>query len=238
LRTALDAAGLATLAYLGAFALDGVVLTATWAGAAFALALACSRVGYAPGRFGAAAFVGLALVHVLIYEAPPDSLVYGVDDAVAAFVAIAVVAMAAIGCSQLRVSADPRWKLSFEVLGGALLIYLGSVAIVNAFQPDAAFDTGLDLEIRQQGQAILSAFWSVAGLAALVYGLIRNSRALRLSGFTLLALAVTKVFLYDLATLESLWRVLSFVALGLLLLAGALAYQRMQPSEASDLARR
>jgi uncharacterized membrane protein len=72
----------------------------------------------------------------------------------------------------------------------------------------------------------------------LVYGLMRNSRVLRLSGFTLLGLAVSKVFLYDLSTLESLWRVLSFVALGLLLLAGALAYQRMQPPEASDLRHR
>jgi hypothetical protein len=62
--------------------------------------------------------------------------------------------------------------------------------------------------------------------------------ALRLGGFALLSLAVTKVFLYDLSTLESLWRVLSFVAPGLLLLAGALAYRRMQPPGSSDLSHR
>jgi len=229
LKNALDGAGLAALAYLAAFALDGVALTAAWAGAALVLAVVGRGVRYVPAPFGAAALIALALGHVLAFEAPLESLVYGVDEAAAAFFGIAVVALAAIGCSRLCTGADARLKLSLGVLGGALLIYLGSVAIIDAFQPDTAFDTGLDLEIRQQGQALLSGFWSVAGFAALVYGLIRNSRMLRLAGFSLLALAVSKVFLYDLSTLESLWRVLSFVALGLLLLAGALAYQRMQP---------
>jgi uncharacterized membrane protein len=37
-----------------------------------------------------------------------------------------------------------------------------------------------------------------------------------------------KVFLYDMAALQAEYRVLSFVVLGLLLLAGAYAYQRMR----------
>ena len=41
-------------------------------------------------------------------------------------------------------------------------------------------------------------------------------------------LAVGKVFLVDLANLESIWRVGSFLAIGLLLLAGAFAYQRVR----------
>jgi uncharacterized membrane protein len=235
LRIALDAAGLATLAYLAAFALDGVILTATWAGAALALAVAGTRVKYAPSPYAAGGFLTLALGHVLIYEAPPDSLIYGVDHALVAFAASGAVAIAAIGASQLGVWSDARWKLALEVLGASLVVYIGSAAIVDAFQPHTAFDTGLDLEVRQRGQAILSGFWSVTGLAALVWGLVRNSRVLRLGGFALLALALSKVFLYDLSTLEALWRVLSFVALGLLLLAGAFAYQRMQPPQGSGL---
>jgi uncharacterized membrane protein len=44
----------------------------------------------------------------------------------------------------------------------------------------------------------------------------------------LLTVAVGKVFLYDMAALDQGYRVLSFVVLGLLLLAGAYAYQRMR----------
>ena len=47
-----------------------------------------------------------------------------------------------------------------------------------------------------------------------------------LTGAGVLTLAVGKVFLVDLAHLESIWRVGSFLAVGLLLLAGAFAYQR------------
>ena len=49
-----------------------------------------------------------------------------------------------------------------------------------------------------------------------------------LAGFGLLTVAVVKVFAYDMAALQAEYRVLSFVVLGLLLLAGAYAYQRMR----------
>jgi uncharacterized membrane protein len=72
----------------------------------------------------------------------------------------------------------------------------------------------------------LSIFWTVTGLAALWGGLRRRLRDVRLAGFGLLARATGKVFLYDLSTLSSAWRVLPFIVLGLLLLVAALTYQR------------
>jgi uncharacterized membrane protein len=46
---------------------------------------------------------------------------------------------------------------------------------------------------------------------------------------------VAKVFLYDLSTLTSIYRVASFLVLGALLLAGAFAYQRLRPPPPPDL---
>jgi uncharacterized membrane protein len=77
---------------------------------------------------------------------------------------------------------------------------------------------------------LLSAFWAGAGLIALFWGLLRDERSRRVGGLTLLSLALAKVFLYDLAALESIYRVVSFVALGVLLLVAAFAYQRIRPS--------
>ena len=109
------------------------------------------------------------------------------------------------------------------------------IGIVSAFQPGSVeLDTG-KLTVREQGQALLSAFWSVLGVGLLWAGLRRNLRALRLAGFSLLAVAVGKVFLYDMAALDQGYRVLSFVVLGLLLLAGAYAYQRMRRSNGPRL---
>ena len=50
---------------------------------------------------------------------------------------------------------------------------------------------------------------------------------LRWFGLGLLALATAKVFLYDLASLDAVYRVMSFIVLGILLLLSAYAYRRL-----------
>ena len=60
----------------------------------------------------------------------------------------------------------------------------------------------------------------------------------RLAGLAVLGSSVTKVFLLDLATLTSLYRVVSFIGLGLLLLVGAFIWQRLRPAALSDLRER
>jgi uncharacterized membrane protein len=69
----------------------------------------------------------------------------------------------------------------------------------------------------------------VTGLAAVVTGLFRRQADVRLAGLALLGVAIAKVWTYDLSELDELTRVLSFVGLGLLLLVGAFAYQRIKP---------
>lgn len=66
-------------------------------------------------------------------------------------------------------------------------------------------------------------------------GLRRDDRALRLGSLALLLVTVGKVFLYDLAALTSLYRVVSFIGLGLLLLVAAAVWQRMRPRPLADL---
>ena len=82
---------------------------------------------------------------------------------------------------------------------------------------------------------LVSGLWSLVGAAALVVGLTRNLRDLRVAGLALLAAAIAKVFLFDLATLTSVYRVVSFVALGLVLLGGSYAWQRFRPARQPDL---
>jgi uncharacterized membrane protein len=54
----------------------------------------------------------------------------------------------------------------------------------------------------------------------------RASRALRFVSLGFLLLTVAKVFLYDLAALEGLYRILSFLGLGVSLILVSLLYQR------------
>lgn len=227
--------GLSALGF--ADALDGPVLAVGWAMQAAVLAYMATRVSREPGLLGssaqrllvaAGASLGLALGHVFLFEAPPDAIAVGVEDLSEALLGLGACAAAALyGRFALR-EIDPRFGYVCEAVAAVALLYLGSVTIVDTVGVTDAGDT------RQIGQALLSAFWAVAGLGAVLYGLLRDVQRFRLAGLALLALAITKVYTYDLAELEQLPRVLSFIALGLFLLVGAFAYQRIKFGAVDD----
>jgi uncharacterized membrane protein len=219
---ALVAVGLGLSAIGLGLALDGPALVVGWSVEAVVLAWVAARTGERRAVVAVGAFLVLAIGHVLAIEAPPDALLVGVDDLAEAAIAIAMVGLAAISISRLLGPEPPEWRRLLEVTAVTALVYLPSVAIVDTWTTGDASDPG------QTAQLLLSAFWSVTGLAGIVYGLVRDNRPARLAGLTLLGIAVFKVFLFDLAALESIYRVLSFLALGLLLLAGAFAYQRLR----------
>jgi uncharacterized membrane protein len=224
--------GLATFGCANAF--DGPTLVAAWAAAAAALAYLATRVDASPAPalsnaerllLMAGGFLSLAIGHVLVVEAPPTAIAEGVDDLGSSLAAIASCAAAALACWHFGRQIEPKGATVAGFVGAVTLVYLGSVLIIDAI---GANDSG---EAREIGQAWLSAFWTAMGLGAVVWGMVRHSPKARLGGLALLAVAIAKVWTYDLSELEELARALSFVALGLLLLAGAFAYQRFKPEE-------
>ena len=227
-KVALDATALAAVAYGTAIVVHDVWLVVAWAAEAVVFAEIGRRLEHRVAAVGGLGFLVLAALHILGIEAEPESLVYGAKPFWEAAVALGAVAIAAavVGWRGLRFAGRDREVLIG--LAGATLVYLASIGIVSLFQPGTVEVQEGALTVREQGQAILSAFWSVLGLGLLWAGLRRDERAWRLAGFGLLAVAVAKVFAYDMAALQAEYRVLSFVVLGLLLLAGAYAYQRMR----------
>ncbi len=63
--------------------------------------------------------------------------------------------------------------------------------------------------------------------AMLVAAALRRSHVLRYGGLAVLMLAVAKVFIFDLAALEGVWRATSFLGLGVSLVGIAVFYQRV-----------
>jgi uncharacterized membrane protein len=216
---ALDLLALAGLAYVVPIALEGVPVVVAWAALALALAVLTARGLVELGGIAPALFVGLAAAHTVSIEAPvPLALRDGVDDLGSALLAVSATTIAALVAS--RLSPDPLDKL-LALVGVVGVVYAPSIAIVD-------LTSGGELDPGQTPQVLLSAFWSATGLAAVVYGLARDDKRFRLGGLALLGLAAAKVIVYDLRELDEIYRVLSFVALGLLLLAGAFAYQRIR----------
>lgn len=118
-----------------------------------------------------------------------------------------------------------RWSLAGALLYGASLGILGLVEALS----NAAETTEL-----QRGHTAVSAFWGVTAFSAVVVGLRRGLRVVRLAGLGLFALALGKLFLYDLASLSSVTRALSFLAVGAVLLLAGFFYQRLSAEAAAS----
>jgi hypothetical protein len=232
-RETLDAIGLAVLAYLTAVALEGPALVAAFGAEAVALGAIARRTRDDVAAWAALGSLGLAGAVAIGVHAPPDALERGLDAPLQAALALGAAIGAAVALAWLSPRPDVRAALAGAAALGAL--YLASVELVTPFQPGLEGLAIGDLGVRQQGQALLSALWALAGFATLVAGLLTDRPELRRAALALLGVTIGKVFLYDLASLESIYRVASFIVLGLLLLCGAFAWQRMRPRALPDL---
>jgi uncharacterized membrane protein len=75
-------------------------------------------------------------------------------------------------------------------------------------------------------QMSLSGVWLLYSGVLMGLGLWRKNREMRVAAIALFGFSILKIFIYDLSFLETLYRIFSFLALGLILLAVSYAYQK------------
>jgi hypothetical protein len=110
-----------------------------------------------------------------------------------------------------------------QAVGLALLVglWLGSLEIDRYCMQHVEVHAAM---ARQMG---LSVYWGVFGLGLVAAGFRWRSAVMRRAGLALLVLTLGKVLTVDLAGVQYLYRVLSLLATGLLLIAASLAYNRL-----------
>ena len=74
----------------------------------------------------------------------------------------------------------------------------------------------------------LSIVWVGYSILLIAYGIWRRSLLLRMLAIILVGIAILKIFFYDLSFLETGYRIVSFIGLGLILLAISFLYQRFK----------
>jgi uncharacterized membrane protein len=74
----------------------------------------------------------------------------------------------------------------------------------------------------------MSGTWIVYSILLMALGFVRRLRAVRVGALLLLLVTILKVFLYDLSFLEQPYRIVSFIALGVILLLAGFLYQRFK----------
>ena len=87
--------------------------------------------------------------------------------------------------------------------------------------------SGLAAEIRWKTQVGLSVLWTIYAALTLAWGFVRRSTALRYAALGLFGFVILKVFVVDLASVKTVYRMLSFLILGVVLLLVGLLYQKV-----------
>jgi uncharacterized membrane protein len=213
-----------------AFALAAVAAAQAWSGAAVAVAwtllalaaLAAERDGARPGGRHAAAALATMAVICLFSSAlslrPPGAPAFTDTWALALYAVVAGTAAAARwwGAETRRAlwkHGDAEWMW---MLCGATGFLGGSIEFSRHFGAIAPL----------AGNLALSVWWLLYAGGLVLIGFEIDHKQVRSAGLTVAALAGLKIVLYDLSTLNALYRVGSFFALAIIALAVAYAYNR------------
>ncbi|RUW67532.1 DUF2339 domain-containing protein, partial [Mesorhizobium sp. M2A.F.Ca.ET.067.02.1.1] len=142
------------------------------------------------------------------------------------------IAAAAVALALYVRDKRPRWYAAMLALIAALLAFAyATLSVRRLFKGEfIALWSGLG----QLETYTYSALWLVIGVALLTAGVWLKSQVLRIASAVLIAVAVVKVFLFDMSELEGVLRALSFIGLGAVLIGIGLFYQRLLTRAARD----
>lgn len=136
--------------------------------------------------------------------------------------------LAVVACRSAATAQPPALR---SVLGGYALIagfaWL-SMEVRHLFNGE---QIGLDVAPIEDAELwAWSGAWLAYGVGVMAIGIAAGNKRVRLAALTIVGLTTAKVFLVDMAGLVGLWRVLSFLGLGLVLIGLGAAYRRMVAS--------
>jgi uncharacterized membrane protein len=190
-------------------------ITIGWLAESAALLLIARRLRPAYQRvfdFLGGLALGLGVLRLFFFHRLEADRLLLNDRAAAYAAAIAVFAGIAHATRQSSVY---KWKLSVFALNFLAVTEL-TMELSNRFRAARPFARDFSWSV----------LWMLYGAMLMTIGFRRRQSYLRWLALALIGITIAKVFLYDIRELERAYRILSFIGLGVLLLAISFAYQR------------
>jgi len=190
------------------------------------LAVAVATRDFTPERWQLAVYAGEALVFVVAGVLAAETLFIGL--------AMATMATGAIIYSQSNPADVARNLAWVNLLAGVALLVI-SERLFRWRQASLLF---FETTVRRLGAwmvviitaialfglreltspALLTVVWAVGGFMLLVLGFLGKERAYRFAGLFVLTLSLSRAIFYDLGKLETIYRILTYMGLGAILL--------------------
>lgn len=119
----------------------------------------------------------------------------------------------------------------FCTLGGVLLFLLLNIEIADVFTPVGSRSIVFDFDGNLARDMTYSIAWALFALALLVLGIWQRVPPTRYAGIGLLAATLLKLFLHDLATIDSGYRIGALLGVAVIALLASFLYQRFLTEE-------
>lgn len=211
----------------------GLTETALQVCAALAMAIGLERLRVRSGSIVhnvaailLTAFAGLAALFGLLFFDNPTIWHIVIDGAFINQIMLGYAAPAVLALLlSYAVAGRRRAAYGNTLAGGALVLALTYVSLeIRRLYHGPVLSSGMTFDVEQYSYSIA---WLGFGVLLLVVGIWANSQRARLASAVVIALTIGKVFLIDLSTLTGVYRALSFMALGLVLVAIGWFYQKV-----------
>lgn len=148
------------------------------------------------------------------------------------FLAYLLPAVAAGGLALYARDKRPKWYAQMlAVVAAVLALAYATLSVRRLFKGEFI---GLWSGLGQLETYTYSALWLAIGVVLLTAGVRLKSQVLRIASAALIAIAVLKVFIFDMSELEGVLRALSFIGLGAVLIGIGLFYQRLLTRAAKE----
>jgi hypothetical protein len=218
--------GLAILVVAETALIDSSLTKTVAAGAVTAALVATASRPLVETRLWLVACLGTAVpvLVCLALRTPPSRLVVASSHPGAGLWAFLVCA-AALAWVAVR-TPDVYRRAAVPLLGSSLVLALFGLSLGVLEVAERLSGASMQTDF-QRGHTVVSAFWGVLALVGFVIGLTRRNRPVQRAGLALFGLSLAKLFLYDLASLSSITRALSFLAVGAVLLTAAFFVERL-----------
>jgi uncharacterized membrane protein len=126
----------------------------------------------------------------------------------------------------------------FCTYGGILLFLLVNIEIADAFTEPGSSTLVFKFSGNFARDMSYTIAWALFALILIVLGLWKRAAPARYAGIGLLGITVLKLFLHDLARIDSVYRIGALIVVSLIALAASFLYQRFlgdeKPTEAEE----
>lgn len=121
----------------------------------------------------------------------------------------------------------------FCSLGGILLFLLLNIEIADAFTPAGQRSIAFDFDGNLARDMTYTIAWALFALTLLVIGIWKRNPPTRYAGIGLLAVTLLKLFLHDLANIDSGYRIGALIGVAIIALVASFLYQRFLTEDKS-----